>query len=207
MRYSLLIWLIRKKHKKILRRTRKRNRNRSRKLFVDFTKDDRRLADYEYLNPYMDTVLEEYKAEDLSLYRWAHNPLVKDDFLQQIYQESNPDSPETLKAPDLDASKEVILDYIDNFTYSNYLTVEDAVKLWRDNLQHRLSKVRANKKEKEIQKFIRKKGQYIIKVDYNKDVAIVGIQNNEVHKLTLLYDGVKFEDLIDKSFTPIKIDL
>lgn len=195
-----------KKHEKMLRKRKKHNRNRLCKPLSNPKKMTERLADYEYLNPYMDTILEEYKPEDLSLYRWAHIPFIADDFRQQIYQEGNPNNPETLHKPGLDAPKEVILEYIDNFTFSNYLTIEDAKRLWRETLQNRIKKVAECKKEREKQRWIQKKGQYIIKVNYTKDTGIVGLQDDDVHKLALLYDGVNFEDLIDKSFTPVKID-
>lgn len=195
-----------KKHEKMLRKRKKHNRNRLCKPLSNPKKMTERLADYEYLNPYMDTILEEYKPEDMSLYRWAHIPFIEDDFRQQIYQESTPNSPETLYPPKLDEPKENILTYIDNFTFSNYLTIEDARRLWHENLQIRLNRVVERKKEKEKQKWIQKKGQYIIKINYTKNTGLIGLQNDDVHKLTLLYDGVNFEDLIDKSFTPIKIE-
>lgn len=59
----------------------------------------------------------------------------------------------------------------------------------------------------EIKKWISKKGQYIIKVDYTPETAIVGPQEDGTHKQALLYSDVDVETLIDKTFEPIKIDL
>jgi len=196
-----------KKHNKLLRSRKKRQRDRLKRVSSSSTSSERRLANYEYLDPYMDTLIEEFVPEDLSLYRWAHFPLVKDDYLPQIFQEKNPNSPDTLKKPALGAPKEVIIDYIDNFTFSCYLTIEDAKQEWRNQLEWRMGRAKESKRENIKENFIENKGQYIIKIDYTKEVARIGLQDDDAHKIALLYDGVDFADLIDKSFTPIKIEL
>jgi hypothetical protein len=85
------------------------------------------LAYNDYLKPFLKIIQEEYKPDNVSLYRWVHNPFSSDDFKPQIFQDSNPNTPEGLKVPSDDAPKEVILEYTNYFTLSNYTTQEDAV--------------------------------------------------------------------------------
>lgn len=44
-----------------------------------------KLAYSEYLTPFEEVIYKQYKPDDISLYRWVHNPMVEDDFKPQIF--------------------------------------------------------------------------------------------------------------------------
>lgn len=164
------------------------------------------LAHNDYLEPFLDVIEEEYKPMDISLYRWVHNPLNSDDFKPQIYQESNPVSPEDVKVPPADASKAVILEYTDRFTLSNYTTPENAINEWVNTIKRRTKGKSEAKKQAIIEKWKKAKGQYVVKVDYTQETAIIGPQDDSIHKQAFLFEGVAGASLIDKAFQPIKIE-
>lgn len=166
------------------------------------------LAHSQNLEPYLDVIEKEYKPEDVTLYRWMHCPPIPDDFKPQIFQENNPNSVEDLVCPDPDAPDEVKLEHVGRFTLSGFVTPEDAVDEWKRNLHKRTEKVKdADRKQKKIEKWIADKGQYVYKVDYTIDTAMVGPRGDGVHKQVFLFDGIEPRDLIDPTFEPIKIDI
>ena len=189
------------RHKKNLARRRKVGKK------VSNSVKQRKLAHMEELAPFLSIIEEEYKPINISLYRWMHVPQNQDDYRPQIFQESNPMCPEQLGVPPVDAPRGVILDYVSWFSLSNFVSVESATEEWRRILSKRISNVSEKKILAEIKKWISKKGQYIIKVDYTPETAIVGPQDDGTHKQALLYSDVDVETLIDKTFEPIKIDL
>ena len=90
-----------------------------------------KLAYGDYLEPYLGIIEEEYKRQNVSLFRWVHYPLIPDDFKPQIFQENNPNTPEGLKIPPADAPKEVISDYTGWFTLSHFASSDDAIREWK----------------------------------------------------------------------------
>ncbi len=166
------------------------------------------LVHFQNLEPYLDVIEKEYKSEDVTLYRWMHCPPIPDDFKPQIFQENNPIGVDDLACPDADAPDEVKLEYVGRFTLSGFVTPEDAVDEWKRNLCKRTEKVKdVEKKRQKTEKWIADKGQYVYKVDYTVDSAMVGPQNDGIHKQAFLFEGVDPETLIDSAFKPIKIDI
>ena len=166
------------------------------------------LAYSQNLEPYLDVIGKEYKSEDVTLYRWMHFPPIPDDFKPQIFQENNPIGVDDLACPDADAPDEVKLEYVGRFTLSGFVTPEDAVDEWKRNLSKRTEKVKdVDKKRQKTEKWIADKGQYVYKVDYTVDTALVGPQSDGIHKQAFLLEGVDPETLIDSAFKPIKIDI
>lgn len=169
--------------------------------------EQQNLANSEYLASYLEVIYENYKPEDVSLYRWSHSPHADGDFLPQVFQDSTPFSVEDLEAPPADAPKDVIHEYVSWFSLSHFVTADDAIRVWRETLKGRLRKVHdPAKREKEIRKWIEKKGQYVTKIDYTEDSGIVGPQGDGVHKQVFPYEGVDVASLEDKMFQPIKIE-
>lgn len=159
----------------------------------------------EYLNPFIDVINRHFTRANVSLYRWMHNPEIADDFLPQIFQENDPRSVEELEVPSLDAPDDIILQsYVDYFTYSNFETLKDAESeylKWVSKFSKRKNATII------IQNWINSKGLYIEKVDYSEDTALIGEKDPNGHIEVLLAEGVNFEDLIDKSYEPYKIDI
>lgn len=165
------------------------------------------LAYNEYLEPFLDVIEEEYKPKNISLYRWVHNPISSDDFKPQVFQENNPNSPEDIKIPPADAPKDVILEYTDWFTLSSYVTSDAAIKEWCDTLTRRLKRKKTEESRKaEIEKWIRNKGEYVVKVDYTEETAMVGPQDDGIHKQAFVFEGIDAASLVDQAFKPIKIE-
>ncbi len=165
------------------------------------------LANSEYLTPYKEVIYERYKPENVSLFRWSHNPHNDEDFSPQVFQNSTPFSVEDLQAPPVDAPKEVIHEYVSWFSLSHFTTAQDAIRIWQETLKLRLRKVQDPvKREKEIRKWIEKKGQYVSKIDYTANSGLVGPQDDGVHKQVFPYEGVDVASLEDKMFQPIKIE-
>lgn len=163
------------------------------------------LAHYTYLAPFLSTIESEYTCQDISLYRWSHYPYIADDFKPQIFQDSNPNSPESLEVPSKDAPKDIILAYTSWFTISHYTTEQAAIDEWNRSLNKRLQKAKPNKRDKVKSDWIRGKGEYIIKIDYSKADGLVGPADDGIHKEVFIYDGVDIARLVDKDYTPIKI--
>ena len=141
------------------------------------------------------------------LYRWGHNPNSEDDFRPQIFQEVSSMSVDMLEVPSVDAPKEVILEYASWFTLSNFVSLEDAIKAWQSSLNKILKKVKPGKRDKTIQRWIEKKGQYVMKIDYTEDSGLIGPQGDGVHKEFFPFRDVDIASLVDKSFQPFKIDI
>ncbi len=167
----------------------------------------RELANGEYLASFKEVIYGEYRPENVSLYRWMHNPNCGDDFLPQIFQEASSMSVDMLEVPSANASKDAILEYASWFTLSHFVSLEDAVKAWRSNLDKILKKEKQNKRDKLIQRWIKKKGQYVMKIDYTEDSGLVGQQDNGVHKEVFPFQGVDIASLIDKELQPFKIEI
>jgi len=189
-----------RKHFKLMRkRKERRKRQKMQKRCV--------LAHEEYLAPFLDVIYEEYVPENVSLYRWVHNPLVADDFKPQIFQSVTSSSPDDLLVPASDAPKEIVLQYTSWFTLSHFVTLEEAVKAWRTRLDGILKKTKPKKKDKEIERWIEKKGQYIAKIDYTEETGLIGPQGDGIHKEVFPYEDVDVATLIDKAFQPFKIEI
>ena len=138
----------------------------------------------------------------IEAYRWMHVPQTDDDFTPQIFQDNDPRSPETILPPQPDAPDNVVLKYVDYFTLSNYDTTENAEKSYR----YFVDKLR-KKKNKLVEDFIQNKGGYIVKVNYTEDVAIINEPDENGHFQALMFENVDYENLIDKAFVPIKIEI
>lgn len=167
----------------------------------------RELAHNEYLAPFLDVIYEEYAPENVSLYRWMHDPRVADDFKPQIFQSVTSSSPDDLLIPASDAPKEVVLQYASWFTLSHFITLEEAVRAWRSSLNGILKKTMPGKRDKAIERWVEKKGQYIVKIDYTEDTGLIGPQGDGVHKEVFPYKNVDVATLIDKTFQPFKIEI
>lgn len=166
----------------------------------------RELAHSEYLAPFKEVIYESYRQEDVSLYRWVHNPPIEDDFLPQIFQEASSMSVDILKEPSADAPKEVILEYTSWFTLSNFVSLEDAIKVWQLNLGKAVKK-KTDNRDKAIRRWIDKKGQYVMKIDYTKESGLIGPQGDGIHKEIFPFQDVDIASLVDKSFQPVKIEI
>lgn len=167
----------------------------------------RELANSKYLTPFKEVIYDAYRSENVSLYRWGHNPNSEDDFRPQIFQEVSSMSVDMLEIPSVDAPKEVILEYTSWFTLSNFVSLEDAIKAWQSSLNKILKKVKPGKRDKIIQRWIEKKGQYVMKIDYTEDSGLIGPQGVGVHKEFFPFRDVDIASLVDKSFQPFKIDI
>ena len=165
-------------------------------------RNKRKLAYQNYLKPFLQTIDKVYKPMYKEAYRWMHMPRIKDDFKPQIFQESDSRTPEKIRPPQLDAPDGIILKYVDNFTLSNYDTSENAEKAYRYWVE-KLSK----KSTKALEEFIQNKGDYIVKVNYTEDVAILNEPDKKGHFQVLMFENVDYENLVDKAFVPIKIEI
>lgn len=160
----------------------------------------------EHLQDYMDVIDECFKAEDVSLYRWIHDPLEDDDFKPQVFQENNPLSVEQLMVPDVDTPKEVKLEYISNFCLSHFTTEKSAELEYLKAFEKRSKNKSEDRYRKIKENFIRKKGEYIQKINYTVDSALIGPDNNN-HRDVLLMEDCNPQELIDKDYKPKRIDL
>lgn len=166
------------------------------------------LANSSYLTSCIDVIYKQYKPEDVSLYRWTHNPITEDDFKPQIFQSVSSMSEDDLSIPDIDAPDEVKLEYASWFTLSNFDTPENAVSAWQNRLDNMLKKCKTpEKKEKEIEKWVKKKGQYVTQINYTKESGLIGPCDDDIHKEFFPFEGANIELLIDKDFPPIKIEI
>lgn len=192
-----------KQKRKHFKAMRKRKERRERLKM----QERRKLAHHEYLMPFLDVIYEEYIPEDVSLYRWVHNPMVEDDFKPQIFQSITSSSPDDLVAPASDAPKEIVLQYTSWFTLSHFVTLEKAVEAWRAGLDGILKKTKPEKKDKAIERWIEKKGQYVAKIDYTELAGLIGPQDDGIHKEVFPYKDIDVASLIDKTFQPFKIEI
>ena len=194
--------MIKKKRQKIRKAKLKRKAKRKKQ-----NKNGLVLAYHDHLEPFLSAIESDNKPQDISLYRWVHQPYIEDDFKPQIFQESNPNSPDTLKRPQEGAPKEVIDEYTKWFTLSHFITEQDAINEWHRNLNKNLSKAKSpEKRQGAINKWITSKGDYIAKINYTKDCGLIGPSEDAVHKQVYIYSGVDVVSLIDKDYIPIKID-
>lgn len=167
-----------------------------------------KLAYSEYLTPFEEVIYKQYKPDDISLYRWVHNPMVEDDFKPQIFQSVSSKSVDELEVPDVSAPDGVILEYISWFTLSHFSTLEQAINMWQSSLRKILKKYNnPDKKQKELQKWINKKGQFVVKIDYTSESGLIGPQSDGIHKELFPFEGVDVEALVDKTFEPVKIEI
>ena len=142
-----------------------------------------KLAYREYLTPFEEVIYKQYKPDDISLYRWVHNPMVEDDFKPQIFQSVSSKSVDELEVPDVSAPDGVILEYTSWFTLSHFSTLEQAINMWQSSLRKILKKYNnPDKKQKELQKWINKKGQFVVKIDYTSESGLIGPQSDGIHK-------------------------
>lgn len=167
----------------------------------------RKLANEEYLASFLNVIYEEYVPDNVSLYRWVHNPIIPDDFKPQIFQSVTSFSPDDLSIPASDSPKKVVLEHTSRFTLSHFVTLEEAVKAWYTSLNNLLKKAKPEKKDKIIERWIEKKGQYVVKVDYTKSAGLIGPQDDGIHKEIFPYKGVDVASLIDNTFQPFKIEI
>lgn len=160
----------------------------------------------EHFQNYMDVIDEFFSAENVSLYRWVHNPLEDDDFEPQIFQESSPLSLEQLTAPDVDTPKEVRYDYISYFCLSHFTSEKAAEEEYLKAFEKRTKNQSENRYRKIRESFIRKKGEYIQKINYTPDSALIGPDNNN-HRDVLLMKDCDPKGLIDKEYKPKRIGI
>lgn len=168
---------------------------------------DHELANSEYLAPFKDVIYEEYHPENVSLYRWGHHPNISDDFKPQIFQETSSMSVDMLKEPSGDAPKVVKLEYTSWFTLSNFISLEEAIKAWQSNLGKLLKKEKPDKRDKIVKRWIDKKGQYVMKIDYTEEAGLIGPQGDGIHKEFFPFQDVNIGSLVDRSFQPAKIEI
>lgn len=192
-----------KQKRKRFKAMRKRKERREKRKMLE----SRELANGEYLASFLDVIYEEYTPDNVSLYRWVHNPIIPDDFKPQIFQSGTSFSPDDLRIPASDAPKEVVLEHISWYTLSHFVSSEDAVKAWHTSLNNLLKKAKPEKKDKITEHWIEKKGQYIVKVDYTKSAGLIGPQGDGIHKEIFPFKDVDVASLIDKTFQPIKIEI
>lgn len=167
-----------------------------------------KLAYSEYLTPFEEVIYKQYKPDDISLYRWVHNPMVEDDFKPQIFQSVSSKSVDELEVPDVSAPDGVIWEYTSWFTLSHFSTLEQAINMWQSSLRKILKKYNnPDKKQKELQKWINKKGQFVVKIDYTSEFGLIGPQSDGIHKELFPFEGVDVEALVDKTFEPVKIEI
>lgn len=164
------------------------------------------LAYMNYLEPFYGVIEKEYACENISLYRWVSNPIASDDFKPQIFQTRISSSPEDLKRPETNAPKEIILDYVGWFTLSNFTTLEHAIAEWQRLLKQRLRGKSEKKRSGIIEKWMQNKGEYVVKVNYTPDTAMIGPKDDGIHKQAFLFEGVDGSSLVDKAFEPVKIE-
>jgi hypothetical protein len=62
-------------------------------------------------------------------------------------------------------------------------------------------------KTKNRDRFVNQKGGYIVKLNITKDKALMDKTQDNGHTQILLREGVHIQNLVDKSFTPVKIKL
>ena len=152
----------------------------------------------EYLAPYRDA-LDTLSAPEIPLYRWVHNPFIDDDALPQIFQSSDPRTPEDLTPPSSDAPIDVKISYINNFALSHFISPEVAIARFHE-LRKRLQK---KKGELAAAKFAEHVGQWIVKYQYTSDSARVGETDKKGHVNVFIKKDVDINDFRDNTFKPI----
>lgn len=63
------------------------------------------------------------------------------------------------------------------------------------------------KKKIQVDNWIKNKGDHIVKVDYTPETAIVGPDEDGIHKQVFLFEDIDASSLIDTNFSPIKINI
>lgn len=154
----------------------------------------------ELLEEFMDVINEQFHPENKTLFRWSHHPTTDDDFTPQIFQQKLADTKGAIEKPHHDASKEVILDYINQFTISVFDTEEHAVQAYQAIC--RKMKVAAR-----LESFKQHKGEFVYRIKVTDTMGLLDEASASGHIQILLREGVTKENLIDKSFHPKKIDL
>lgn len=189
----------RKRHNRELKQKAKRKEERKKRLMVN------RLKYSEYLMPFFDVIYRNFNVNEITLFRWMHNPEIPDDFLPQIFQENDPRSVDKLEIPDKNDPDDIILhSYIDYFTFSNFDTLENAEReylKWIERFSQR------KKPDEKIKNWIENKGLYIEKINYKMGDALIGKKDENGHIQTLIAEDIDPETLVDRSFEPYKIDV
>lgn len=158
----------------------------------------------DYLNEFNEFIFGYYKPLDADAYRWVHNPLIPDDSLPQIFQENDSRCVDDLNRPSADDPVGVVLDYVGNFTLSNYDTLEHAEEVY----QSWVDKFAKRKDAKErIRQWIEKVGIHIVRVHYSPDVAVCSPIEEDGHFEALLAESTDWEKLVDQTFKPYRINI
>jgi hypothetical protein len=153
----------------------------------------------EYLSDLKDFIFAEYEPKDVTVYRWSHSPMIDDDDLPQIFQESDPHSVDDMIKPKPDDPDYVKRSYVSRFSYSCFIAQKSA--------EDRFCEIWNKMKTKNRDRFVNQKGGYIVKLNITKDKALMDKTQDNGHTQILLREGVHIQNLVDKSFTPVKIKL
>lgn len=85
--------------------------------------------------------------------------------------------------------------------------MEEAIKAWQSNLGKLLKKEKPDKRDKIVKRWIDKKGQYVMKIDYTEEAGLIGPQGDGIHKEFFPFQDVNIGSLVDRSFQPVKIEI
>lgn len=161
---------------------------------------------WSYVEPYKEHIVPPYAEEYRTGYRWVHQPLMALDGKPQAMQSSEP--VKSVAVPGDDADAMVWMQYAESFTVSSFDTPDNARLAYQEQIRRfRAQTSNPLKAERKIQSFRQNKGEYIQKVDYTPDTALVGPVNEHGHFNAILKEGVELADLVDPDFTPLKIDI
>lgn len=162
---------------------------------------DRELQHSELLNQFQDFIDREYRSGAMSLFRWTHDPYTADDFKPQIFQSFSDRDISEVPVPSPTGSDKKIKSYVERFTLSHFLTEQQAIAKYREQLD-----ILQNSDHPErVEGFKEKKGTYVQKCCYGEGDALYGKPGNGGHIDILPLRGLIPERVIDTTYTPVKI--
>lgn len=174
-----------------------------RSVLSTMSEDDSRgfvMQNQEYFAEYSEAIAT-LRDLRIALYRWGHNPWEKNDASPQVFRDDYPNGPESYPKPAPDAPVEEQLAYMGHFALSHFITAEAARNRFRSIYKNRLKR----QGEDKAKEFVNQTGGYIVKIDYTPETARVGMADKHGHVEVYPAKGIDIEQLIDRSFAPIKM--
>ena len=162
---------------------------------------EKELQHSELLDQFRAFIDKEYHSGEMTLFRWVHDPYTADDFKPQIFQSFSDRDISEVRVPSPTGSEKKIKSYVERFTLSHFLTEQQAIAKYREQLE-----ILQNSDHPErVEGFKDNKGTYVQKCRYGERDALYGKPGDGGHIDILPLRGLYPERVIDTTYTPVKI--
>lgn len=189
-----------KRRKRAKRRRNAKWRKWSRKILRNRRRELQHSELLSQFQSYIDTT---YQRGAITLFRWAHDPFTGDDFRPQIFQSFSDRDISEVKVPSPAGSLKKIEMYVNYFTLSHFLSVDQAATAYKEQIE----KLRGSDHPERIEDFIQNKGCYVQKCNYEEDDILYGEGSPTGHINVLPCVGLDPTRVIDTTFTPLNMIL